>query len=119
MMIRPAVAVLNDIRNGHMLEDLGQHIHDACVAVRDHNKPATITVTMVVAPWKGDHKLVEQPILITAEVESKLPKEKPDATVFFIDDNGNAVRNQTRQPDLGLSVAGGTGGVAAEGGKQS
>lgn len=118
MMIRPAVAVLNDIRNGRMLEDLGQQIHDACVAVRDHNKEATVTVKLVIAPFKGEHRLVEQPIVITADVDSKLPKEKTDATIFFIDDNGNAVRTQTRQPELGLSVAGGTGVIAAEGGKQ-
>ena len=42
-----------------------------------------------------------------AEVTTKLPKAKPPATVFFVDQDGNATRNQTRQQEINLSIAAG------------
>lgn len=106
MKIRPAQATLNELRDGRALEEMAQHIHDAIVAVREHGKAATVSLDIVIAPMKSGHeKLVEPPLIFTAEVTSKLPKPQPEATLFYTDADGNPTRTQTRQRGLDLSVA--------------
>lgn len=106
MQIKSAQATLNELRDGRALVELAQAFHDAIEAVRLHGKPATVSLEIVIAPYKGgQEKLVEPPLIFTAEVNSKLPKPQPEATLFFTDSEGNPTRNQVRQRDLGLSVA--------------
>lgn len=107
MKIRPAQAILNEIRQGAALEELSQHLHDATAAVSAHNKPATVTLTITISPFKGSSaaKLVQTALVVLGEVTSKLPKADPEATVFFESTEGNLVRTQERQSELGLSVA--------------
>lgn len=111
--IKSAQSVLTEIRDGRMLVELAEEFHAAIEAVRMHNKEAKVVLTVTIAPWKGDHKLIEPPIILTGEVSSKLPKETPEATVFFVDSEGNAVRNQQRQPELGLTIAAQSGSQQA------
>lgn len=106
MKIRPAQATLNELRDGRALEEVAQQIHDAIEAVRQYGKSATVTLEISIAPMKGgQEKLVEPPLIFTAEVTSKLPKAQPEATLFFTDADGNPTRVQTRQRGLDLSVA--------------
>ena len=115
MKIRPAQAILNEIEDGATLEALAQAFHDAIAAVKEHGKPATVNLSITIGTLgESQHKLVEPPIIMLAEVTTKLPKAKPNATIFFVDQDGNATRNHTRQADMLLSVAGAT----AEGSKQ-
>ncbi len=110
MKLRSAVAILNEIRDGDALLELGQCIHDAIANVREHGKPNTITVTLTVGTLgESQHKLVIPPVIITAEVKAKLYEPKPPATIFFVDQDGNPVRQQQRQPDLDLKIAAVTG----------
>lgn len=102
---RPAQAVMADIRQGNLMTELAQAFHDAAEAVKEYDKPAKITVTFVIAAFKGDHKLVQPPMVVTGEVETKLPKDKLEATVLFMDEDGNLSRTQVREPELPLSVA--------------
>jgi hypothetical protein len=106
MKIRSAQAILTEIREGAVLEELAQAFHDAIANVREHGKPATIAVTIKVGTLgQSQHKLVEPPVIITAKVKAKLYEPEPPATVFFVDEHGNATRNQTRQQEIALSVA--------------
>ncbi len=106
MKIRPAQAILNEIRDGEAMIELAQAFHDAIANVREHGKPATISVTISVGTLgESQHKLVEPPIIIKAKVQTKLFEPEPPATVFFVDQDGNATRNQTRQENLNLSIA--------------
>jgi len=105
MNIRPAQAILNELQDGQALNQLAQAFHDSIAAVREHGKPATVTFTVTVGTLEGQHNLVEPPIIMTADVTTKLPKAKPPATIFFVDHDGNPTRNQTRQQDLGLTIA--------------
>lgn len=106
MRIRPAIGTLNELRDGRALEEVSQQIHDAIEAVRAHGKAATVTLEIKIEPMKGgQEKLVEPPLIFTAEVTSKLPKAQPEATLFFTDADGNPTRVQTRQRGLDLSVA--------------
>lgn len=106
MNIRPAQAILNELQDGQALNQLAYAFHDAIAAVREHGKPATVTLQITVGTLEGQHNLIEPPIIMTADIVSKLPKAKPPATIFFVDQDGNATRNQTRQQDLGLTIAG-------------
>jgi len=115
MKIRSAQAILNEIEDGNALEQLAQAFHDAIAAVREHGKPATVNLRITVGTLgEGQHKLVEPPIIMQAEVTTKLPKATPPATIFFVDHDGNATRNLTRQQEINLAVAGAT----AEGSKK-
>ena len=102
--IRSAQAILNEIRDGRALVELADAFHTAIDAVRIHGKPATVILTMQVAPFKGNSKLIEPPMLITGEVNVKLPKPDPESTIFYIDDDGNPTLFKSREPELGLSV---------------
>jgi hypothetical protein len=106
MKLRPAQAILCELNEGHTLEDLAQAFHDAIEAVKEHGKPASINLSITIGTLgENQHHLIEAPVIMQAEVITKLPKAKPAATIYFIDADGNPVRNQTRQESLNLSVA--------------
>lgn len=108
MKIRSSVAILNEIRDGAALEELGQAFHDCIANVREHGKPSTITVTITVGTLgENQHKLVTPPVIMTAKVKTKLYEPEPPSTIFFVDQDGNATRNQTRQETLDLKIAAG------------
>lgn len=86
--------------------ELAQAIHDAVAAVKEFGKPGVITLAITVDTMKGKHNLIQPPLLISGEVTTKLPKAPPPVTVFFEDEDGNPTRTQTREPELGLTIAG-------------
>lgn len=106
--IRSATSILTEIREGRAVIELGAEIHRAISAVKDHGKPAKVTLEITIAPLRnGAEKLVEAPLSFTAEVSSKLPQPDAEKTLFFVDGEGNATRNPgERQQGLTLSVAG-------------
>lgn len=101
--IRSFTAVLAEMRDGAVVAQASQALHEALSAVRDQNKPAKVVLTLDIKPM-ANKGLVEQPINILGTVTVKLPKE-PEASLFFIDADGNASRVQTRQQNLGLSIS--------------
>lgn len=105
--ILPAQVTLNALRDGHVMNELAQAIHDATCAVRDMNKPAEVTLKITFRPIKGvEQGLRESPISLVSEVDVKLPKPELPTTLFYVDESGNPSRNPgMRQPELGLSVA--------------
>lgn len=105
MQIKPAQATLNALNDGHVMSELAEAIHDAIAAVNEYNKAATVTLTVTIAPMKKEGRLVDAPLLLSGEVSTKLPKPEPAQTLFYLDDDGNPTRTQTRQPDLPLSIA--------------
>lgn len=111
--IRSALNILAELRGGQVVTELSAAIHDAVSAVREHEKKAVVTLKITIAP-SSEQRLVEPAIIIVPEIESKLPTETPDATLFFIDGDGNPSRNvERKQPDLGFTVAGGTSAQTA------
>lgn len=103
--IRPALETLRELPG--VLDQVAIGIHNAMAAVREHQKPAKIVLTITIDPWKDKStKLIDEPVLIAGEVETKLPKHEPPKALFYSDDDGNPTRQQKRQPDLGLSIAG-------------
>jgi hypothetical protein len=106
--VRSATSILTEIRDGHAVVELGDEIHRAIAAVKEHGKPAKVTLELTISPLRnGAEKLIEAPLAFTAEISSKLPQPDPEKTLFFVDAEGNATRNPSeRQQDLGLRVAG-------------
>lgn len=119
MKIRPAQAILLEIREGQLLNELACAFHNAIANVREHGKGCEVIVKIKIGTMDSSkHKLVEPPILMQGKVVEKLYEPEPNATVFFVDAEGNATRNLTRQETLNLTaVAGGGAPAAAEGGK--
>ena len=107
MNIKPAQITLNALNDGHTMNELAQHIHDVTAAVRAHGKPGEVKLTIKIAPVSGvAHGLVESPIVMVAEVASKLPKDLP-STLFYVDEDGNPTRNAPeRQPEIQFTVHG-------------
>lgn len=104
--IRSAMTILPELRAGQVITELSAAIHNAVAAVKQHNKAATVSLKITIAPSEKNDRLVEPVLIVTGEVESKLPKEVPQATVFFVDADGNPSREaEKRQPDLGFSIA--------------
>lgn len=105
MNVRPAQAVLNEIRGGELMTELASHLHDAAAAVKEFNKKATVTITIDINPASKEH-LTEPVVLVVGEVSSKLPKADPPSTVFHIDEDLNLNRNASRkQETLPFAIA--------------
>lgn len=109
--IIPAQVTLNALRDGQVMNELAQAIHDATAAMLHHGKAATVTLALSIEPVKGvSAGLRESPFVIRAKVVSKLPEAEPPTTIFYADEDCNPTQNApARQPTLGLSVAPTTG----------
>ena len=102
--IRPATDILLELGKGRVVADLTQAIHEATQAVNVHNKPATVTLTIKIEQYKKDSMLAEMPLLLSGEVETKLPKPAPEHTLYYPDDDGNITRTPQRQQGLDLQI---------------
>jgi hypothetical protein len=113
--IKPAIETLQHLDGTKLLDKLGIAINDATNAVTVLGKKATITVTIQVGllTQKG---LSEPAISITGEVDTKLPKPDPEATIFFVDEESNPTLTATRQRQMDIRIAAdNTQGDAAHG----
>lgn len=108
MKIRPAQATLNEIRNGELLTELAHAFHAAIANVREHpTKVSVINVQIRVGVLDAQKsQLVNPPIIMVGKVTTKPYVPEPEATLFFVDNDGNATRDLVREPELpGLKVA--------------
>lgn len=113
--IRPAQAILNEIRNGALMNDLASHLHDATTAAQEQGKKATVTVTIEIAPQTKN--MTDPTFVIFGEVTSKLPKPDVPGTVFGLDEDANLSRNFNRaQSGLNLTFNNKTGTGGSDGG---
>lgn len=109
--IRPAQAILNEIRNGELMVELAAAIHEATGMVADLGKPAVVTLKITVDMPKNMKNLSDPYLVITGRVATKLPETEAAQTLFKVDEDGNATRNLSRaQSDLPLSIAINEGG---------
>lgn len=103
-VIRSAMVILPELRDGQVVTELSGAIHDALAAVRQHNKAAEVILRVKIEP-ATEQRLVEAPIAMTATIETKLPKEVPPGTIFFVDESGNPTRQMQRQQQMPFGVA--------------
>jgi hypothetical protein len=83
----------------------GEKLHEASAALRKvneavnaHGKAGSVTVKLTIQP-SGNA------IQFTAEVDYRIPKQKPQPAIFFLDDCFNLTRSNPDQKELELRVA--------------
>lgn len=109
--IRPALETLRELPG--VMDKLAVAIHDAMDAVKTHQKPAKVILTVVIEPWTDKSaKLIDEPVMISGDIDTKLPKHEAPKALFYADDDGNPTRQQKRQTDLGLTIAVGSQAAA-------
>jgi hypothetical protein len=96
--VRPFAAVLQDINNGAVADQLAHDVQNLVQTVRQFGRKGKLTVTLEVAPRKGNAAALN----LTARRDLKLPQEEPVESVFFADTDGNLLRDDPRQPQLPL-----------------
>lgn len=101
LRIRPFADVLQDLSRGQLHDDASTQLQTLVQAVQANAKKGTLTLTIEVAPMKGDQSAV----MLAARVVSKPPAGEMPVSVFFADDAGNLVRDDPRQMHLPLREA--------------
>ena len=104
MKIKPAQATLNELRDGQVMNELAQAIHDAMGAAHHFHKAASVNLSITFKPMGTEG--VSDAFEVVAVVDTKLPKANPPSTLMFKDEEGNPSRQQTRQAEMPFSVAG-------------
>lgn len=97
--MKDAFSTLKELQKGVVMDELAVAIHEAVSAVQHHGRAADVILTIRIKPLAS--KGIEgAPLAFTGEVRSKLPQAEAEATVFFVDEDGNPTRNQTRQQEM-------------------
>ncbi|MFI8104735.1 hypothetical protein [Streptomyces sp. NPDC086023] len=81
--------------NGRTAEELSTEFHQLLDAVRAHGKKGQLTITIVVDPPANG--VDSAPMPIGVESALKAPKPTPVKSLYFLDDEGNPVREDPRQ----------------------
>ena len=91
--IRPFAEMLTVFDSGAAHAEASRGLHDLVAAVQALGKKGGLTIAVDVVPMKG----TSDQVVVTAQVNVKLPKGDPASRMFFVDNAGNLVRNDPRQ----------------------
>jgi len=80
---------------GEAHEAISEEFHQLLAAVNEHGKKGSLTVTLTVEPPKGG--MDGAPVAISIDSVLKAPKATAPPSIYFVDGNGNATRNDPRQ----------------------
>ena len=80
-------------QQGAVISEMSAKLRTITNAAATAGKPASMTLKITILP-QGNA------VAFMAEVDTKLPKSKPFAGVFFSDEDGNLYRNDPAQPAL-------------------
>ena len=89
--------------NGRTAEELSAEFHELLDAVRAHGKKGQLVITIVVDPPANGVDSAPLPIGIESAV--KAPKPTPVKSLYFLDDEGNPVRDDPRQMAIPFRTA--------------
>jgi hypothetical protein len=89
--------------NGRTAEELSGEFHDLLDAVKTHGKKGQMTITIVVEPPANGVDSAPMPIGVESAV--KAPKPTPVKSLYFLDDEGNPVREDPRQMAIDFRTA--------------
>lgn len=87
---------LANINKGSINPQLDEKLRDLIQAVRLSGKAGAVSLTLKVAPLKGNAEVVT----VEPAVTVKLPVSEAGKTVFFTTEKGELVRNDPRQQEL-------------------
>ncbi|MFE2965550.1 hypothetical protein ACFXKC_18090 [Streptomyces sp. NPDC059340] len=89
--------------SGRTVEELSAEFHGLLDQVRAHGKKGAMTITLVVDPPANGVESAPLPIGVESAV--KAPKPTPVKSLYFLDDDGNPVREDPRQLAMDFRTA--------------
>ena len=89
--------------NGRTAEELSEEFHQLLEAVKTHGKKGQMTITVIVEPPANGVDSAPMPIGVESAV--KAPKPTPVKSLYFLDDDGNPVRDDPRQMSIDFRTA--------------
>ena len=87
-------ALLVEHLNGRTHGEISDDVHDLIEAVMAHGKKGELVIRFVVEPTSAAEN---SPIAISFETALKRPKPKAPGAIFFVDADGNPVRENPQQ----------------------
>ncbi|MFC9432778.1 hypothetical protein [Nocardia sp. NPDC057030] len=91
-VIRPFADFLVELRHGAVHGELSAALHDLIASVQATGKAGTLALTLKIGMHKGTRMLC-----IADSVSAKTPVLERDTSLYFIDGDGNASRDDPRQ----------------------
>jgi hypothetical protein len=88
-MVRPFAEMLSNLQRGVVADEAATMLAKVTQAVQETGKKGTVTLKITVSPWKGNADIVN----VTGEVDGRVPKPDPAASVFYPDTDGNLSRS--------------------------
>ncbi|MGY6019544.1 hypothetical protein [Streptomyces spinosirectus] len=98
--LAPCAAFLGSHLNGRTDEELSREFHQLLDAVRTHGKKGEMTIKLVVDPPANGVESAPMPIGVESTV--KAPKPTPVKSLYFLNDDGQPVREDPRQMTPGV-----------------
>jgi hypothetical protein len=86
--------------SGRTAEQLNEEFHELLDAVKTHGKKGALVITLVIDPPANG--VDSAPLPIGVESAVKAPKPTPVKSLYFLDDDGNPVRDDPRQTALNI-----------------
>ncbi|MFC9847759.1 hypothetical protein ACFWFF_01415 [Streptomyces sp. NPDC060223] len=80
---------------GRAHEEISAEMHALLAAVNEHGKKGQLVIKLTVEPPKGH--IDGDPVVISIDSELKAPKASGTPSLYFVDPEGNASRNDPRQ----------------------
>ncbi|MFE1348174.1 hypothetical protein [Streptomyces sp. NPDC058757] len=99
----PVAAFLASHLSGRTDEELSREFHALLDAVRAHGKKGQMTITIVVDPPANGVDSAPMPIGVESAV--KAPKPTPVKSLYFLDGDGQPVREDPRQLAMDFRTA--------------
>jgi|SRR6478735_9013232 len=92
--ILPAATVLEGLRDGQVLEEIGEAMREMSQLVLLHNKKGELTIKLRFAP------LPNRMVVVSDEIISTPPKASLPQTIRYVDRVGNLRQENPDRPDL-------------------
>lgn len=100
--VKELAAVLLEHLGGRTHGELSTELHQLIEAVTAHGKKGALVINIVVEPTSA---VDGSPIAIAFASTLKAPKADPSKALFFVDGDGNPVRDDPRQLGLDFRIA--------------
>lgn len=92
-VVRPFADWIREQSNGRTHDELSVALHDLIGRVRDTGKKGSVSLTVTVAPMKGDTDV----LVVGDEIKLRIPEHDRKASLFYPDAHGNLSRTDPQQ----------------------
>ena len=88
------IASITDLNDGAIASDLDRQLREVVMKARETGKSGSITLTLTVEPRGADS------VIVVAKTATKMPKIEEPKSIFFVNDDGELVREHPKQSTL-------------------